>query len=56
MFEYLKNINLVNKKFKFHYLFFLLTTIVATFKFNLAYAASDAPLFSLANTDFVVAI
>ena len=56
MFEYLKNINLINKNFKVYFIFLFFTSILTIFKFNLATAASDAPPFSLANTDFVVAI
>ena len=56
MFENLKNINLVNKNFKVYFIFLFFISILTIFKFNLANAASDAPPFSLANTDFVVAI
>ena len=56
MLEYLKKINLGNKKFKTYYLFIFFTTTITIFKFDLGNAASDAPPFSLANTDFVVAI
>ena len=56
MFSYLKKINPSNKNFLIYYLFLILTIILTFFKLNLANAASDAPPFSLANTDFVVAI
>ena len=56
MFEYLKNINLLNKNFKVYFIFLFFTSILTIFKFNFAIAASDAPPFSQANTDFVVAI
>ena len=56
MFKFLKKINLGNKKFKVDYLFLFFTTAITIFKFDLGNAASDAPPFSLANTDFVVAI
>ncbi len=35
---------------------FGISTLVSLFCFNTCFAASDAPMFSLANTDFVVAI
>ena len=48
--------NKSNKNFKIYYPFLILIIILTYFKVNLANAASDAPPFSLANTDFVVAI
>ena len=36
--------------------YFGISTLVSLFCFNPCFAASDAPMFSLANTDFVVAI
>lgn len=56
MFVYFKNISPSHKKFKIYYLLSILTLILTSLQFNLANAASDAPPFSLANTDFVVAI
>ena len=56
MFKILKKINLGYKRFKINYLFLFLTTSITISNFNLAKAASDAPPFSLGNTDFVVAI
>tara|TARA_X000000368_G_C22966246_1_gene683298 strand:- start:15 stop:635 length:621 start_codon:yes stop_codon:yes gene_type:complete len=56
MFEFFKKINLGNKRFKVNYLFLFFTALITIFSFNLAKAASDAPPFSLSNTDFVVAI
>ena len=56
MFAYHKKINPSNKKFSVCNLLLIFTVLLSCFKLNLAYAASDAPAFSLANTDFVVAI
>ena len=56
MFAYQKKINPSNKKFSICNLLLIFTVLLSCFKLNLAYAASDAPPFSLANTDFVVAI
>ena len=56
MFAYQKKINPSNKKFSICNLLLIFTVLLSFFKLNLAYAASDAPPFSLANTDFVVAI
>ena len=56
MFIYQKKINPINKKFSIYSLFFISIIILTFFKLNQANAASDAPPFSLANTDFVVAI
>ncbi len=56
MFGNLKKINPSNKKFPTYKLFFIFSIIFPFFNLNFAIAASDAPPFSLANTDFVVAI
>ncbi len=56
MFKFFKKIEIGNKKFKTNYLFLFFIASITVFNFNLAKAASDAPPFSLANTDFVVAI
>ena len=56
MFKFFKKIEIGNKKFKTNYLFLFFIASITIFNFNLAKAASDAPPFSLSNTDFVVAI
>ena len=56
MLAYQKKINPSNKKLSICNLLLIFTVLLSFFKLNLAYAASDAPPFSLANTDFVVAI
>ena len=56
MFKFFKKIDIGNKKFKTNYLFLFFIASITIFNFNLAKAASDAPPFSLSNTDFVVAI
>ena len=56
MFKFFKKIEIGNKKFKTNYLFLFFVASITIFNFNLAKAASDAPPFSLSNTDFVVAI